>query len=224
MASTKFILDGSAGPIDLLVEDPVGVEPKGIAWVGHPHPLFGGTRDNKVVQTIARALLALGYQVLRQNFRGVGKSGGAFDHGTGETTDAMQVLNWAKAKQPNLPIVIAGFSFGSLVAANMVQILSQNNDLKLAINPSTPIEQIILVGTAVTRWNVPPVPQTSLIVHGALDDVIPLVDVQKWASEHQLKLTVIEATGHFFHGQLNRLKNLIFEHWKRPDLRVDELS
>jgi uncharacterized protein len=228
MTSTKIILEGVSGAIDLLVEEPDGDEPKGIAWVGHPHPLFGGTRDNKVVQSMARALLALGYQVLRQNFRGVGASGGAFDHGTGETADALQVLNWARAKQPNLPIVVCGFSFGSVVAANLVQILTQHDEpiinLNSALIASPIIEKIVLVGTAVTRWTVPPVPQTSLIIHGAQDDVIPLAEVQVWAEKHQLKVAVIESTGHFFHGQLNRLKNLMFEHWQRPDLRVDELS
>ncbi len=235
MTSTKLLLEGVSGAIDLLVEEPDG-QPKGIAWVGHPHPLFGGTRDNKVVQTMARALLALGYQVLRQNFRGVGASGGTFDHGAGETTDALQVLNWARAKQPNLPVVITGFSFGSVVAANLVQILTQNDepkvDLNLGLNSASNlaliaspiIEQIVLVGTAVTRWTVPPIPQTSLIIHGAQDDVIPLAAVQTWADKHQLKLTVVESTGHFFHGQLNRLKNLMFDHWQRPDLRVEELS
>jgi uncharacterized protein len=232
VTSTIILLEGASGAIDLLVEAPVGDEPKGIAWVGHPHPLFGGTRDNKVVQTMARALLALGYQVLRQNFRGVGASGGAFDHGAGETTDALQVLNWARTKQPNLPIVVTGFSFGSVVAANLVQTFSQNDEAKrdlnsasnLALIASPIIEHIVLVGTAVTRWTVPPVPQTSLIIHGAQDDVIPLAAVQAWADKHQLNLTVVESTGHFFHGQLNRLKNLMFDHWQRPDLRVEELS
>jgi uncharacterized protein len=228
MTSTKMILEGVSGAIDLLVEEPDGNEPRGIAWVGHPHPLFGGTRDNKVVQTMARALLALGYQVLRQNFRGVGASGGTFDHGTGETADALQVLNWARAKQPNLPIVVCGFSFGSVVAANLFQIFNQNDDPKVGLNPALiaapNIEHIVLVGTAVSRWTVPPVPQTSLIVHGAQDDVIPLAEVQAWADKHQLKLTVVESTGHFFHGQLNHLKNLMFDHWQRPDLRVEELS
>jgi uncharacterized protein len=216
MAAIRTLLDGAAGPIDLLIEDPVGMELKGIAWVGHPHPLFSGTRDNKVVQTMARALLALGYQVLRQNFRGVGQSAGTFDHGIGETADAMLVLESARAKHPDLPIVIAGFSFGSVVAANMAQ------ELGKADLPA--IDQIILIGTAVTRWTVPPVPHTTLIIHGELDDVIPLAAVQEWTAKHQLSLTVIESTGHFFHGKLNRLKNLIFEHWHRPDLRVDELS
>lgn len=248
MTSTKILLEGICGAIDLLVEEPLVQQPRGIAWIGHPHPLFGGTRDNKVVQTMARALLALGYQVLRQNFRGVGASDGIFNHGTGETTDALQVLNWARAKQPSLPVVITGFSFGSVVAANLVQIFTQNDepktdlssnlntDLNLASNSalnsatnlemitSPIIEHIVLVGTAVTRWTVPPVPQTSLIIHGAQDDVIPLAAVRAWADKHQLKLTVVESTGHFFHGQLNRLKNLMFDHWQRPDLRVEEIS
>jgi uncharacterized protein len=226
MKSTQWLLEGAEGSIDLLVEEPVDTELIGIAWVGHPHPLFGGTRDNKVVQTMARALLALGYQVLRQNFRGVGKSIGAFDNGVGETADALQVLDWACAQRPKLPVVIAGFSFGSLVAANMAQILTQKTASgilpQIETSASPTIEQIVLVGTAVTRWTVPPVPQTSLIIHGAQDDVIPLADVQTWAEQHQLKLTVIESTGHFFHGQLNRLKNLMFAHWQRLDLRVDE--
>ncbi len=241
MRATKILLKGAAGDIDLLVETPFNeaegetateaikdFKPKGIAWIGHPHPLFGGTRDNKVVQTMARALLALGYQVLRQNFRGVGASGGSFDQGEGETADAQIVLDWARKQHPELPIVLAGFSFGSVVAARLAQDLNAiTRDIVQTNNQGTAhsvvqIEHIVLVGTAVTRWNVPPVPQSSLIIHGAQDDVIPLAAVQDWASQHELSVIVIEGTGHFFHGQLNRLKNLVFTHWHRNDLLVDE--
>lgn len=212
-------IEGQAGVIDLLVEeqgsptDPSG----GLAWIGHPHPLFGGTRDNKVVQTLAKAFQTLGYSTIRPNFRGVGQSQGVFDNALGETDDALLTIQWAQKHLQTLtanpkPLVLAGFSFGSVVAARVYE---------RYIKETTIAPQMVLVGTATSRWAVPCVPPDSLIIHCDDDDVIPLTSVLSWASQNELTVQVLSGGGHFFHGKLNHLKNLVFTHWHRPDLLVE---
>jgi uncharacterized protein len=209
--TTLQILTGPAGQIDIRLDSPANT-PIGIVWLGHPHPLFGGTRDNKVVQTLNRAFLSLGYCTVLPNFRGVGKSDGTFDNGIGELQDAILTLRWMQ-QQWQLPLVLAGFSFGSVIAAQL-NAHCQTEQLK--------VDQIVLVGTAVGRWSVPPVAPTSLIIHGQLDDVITLAQVEQWAWPLGINVSVIADTGHFFHGKLNQLKNLVFKHWGRSDLVVPE--
>ncbi len=201
------LLAGAAGKIDIRVDTPE--QPIGMAWLGHPHPLFGGTRDNKVVQTVNRALLALGYITVMPNFRGVGQSESVFDNGVGELADAVLTLQWM-TQQFKRPLVLAGFSFGSVIAA------------QLASTQAQPPEHTVLIGTAVTRWSVPPITSNSLVIHGARDDVIPLTDVLAWAHTTGVKVCVIENAGHFFHGHLIELKNRLFEHWGRNDLLAPE--
>jgi uncharacterized protein len=202
-------LDGQAGLIDLRIDTPPQA-PIGTAWIGHPHPLFGGARDNKVVQTLNRALLSLGYQTVMPNFRGVGLSGGAFDNGVGELQDALLTIEYLR-QQNDLPLVLAGFSFGSVIAALL------NEQL-----PLEAVAKVILVGTAVSRWRVPKVAPSSLVIHGSQDEVIPLADVLQWAQPIGVSVTVIDQASHFFHGALNQLKNHVFDHWGRIDLRVPE--
>jgi uncharacterized protein len=227
VSKTEFVLiPGPVGLIDLAIDQPLDsadsrlkLQRIKIAWVGHPHPLFGGTRDNKVVTTTSRALNALGYITLRQNFRGVGKSEGEFDQALGETEDALAVIAWANqhlfSDQPEvIELQLSGFSFGSVVAARVAQRIRESSNELLRLSP------IVLLGTAVSRWDVPSVPQDSLLIHGSEDDVIPLEPVQLWASSQGLPVKVIDGAGHFFHGQLNQVKNLIFEHWNRQDLMV----
>jgi uncharacterized protein len=214
------IIAGPVGDIELALDSAhselADSASQGIAIIGHPHPLFGGTRDNKVVQTLSRALCDLGYLCIRPNFRGVGKTQGVHDHGVGETLDMRAVYDWAGAKFPlrfNHPIVLAGFSFGSFVVARLNQQL-----------PIGAVERMIMVGTAAGKWPMPNVPSNSLVIHGDQDDVIELSAVMLWAKAQTLPVHVIADTGHFFHGKLNQLKNLIYTTWQRQDLVIPELG
>ena len=176
---------------------------KGLAFVAHPHPLFGGTMDNKVVQTLSRAFLQSGWDCLRFNFRGVGQSEGIYDGGLGETEDALEAL---RQLAPEGPLALAGFSFGAFVAC---QTISQ-------LWPTQRLQKILLVGTAVTHFNPTPLPadlhDQTLVVHGESDDTVALPAVLQWAAPQGLPVMVVPACGHFFHGQLPLLKSLVLRH------------
>jgi len=200
----RLALQGAAGAIEALRDAPAeGTEPQGIAVIAHPHPLFGGTMDNKVVQTLARAFVANGWTAVRFNFRGVGGSAGVHDEGRGECDDFLAVVKQAAAEGP---LAIAGFSFGGFVAASALARLWGERDVR----------QIVLVGTAAARFAVPPVPpeahDRALVVHGEHDDTVSLAAVMDWARPQILPVTVVPGGGHFFHGQLPLLKNLVSRH------------
>ena len=188
---------GPAGDIECALDMP-GSAPRGLAVVCHPHPQHGGTMDNKVVQTLARAFVQLGYAALRFNFRGVGASAGAWAHGPGEIDDALAVV--ASQRAPGQPLVLAGFSFGAYVASNVAARLAE---------AGTPAERLVLVGPAASRFGVAAVPADTLVLHGEADDVVPLSAVFDWARPQALPVTVIPGAGHFFHGQLPLLKSLV---------------
>ena len=174
----------------------------GIALVAHPHPLQGGTLDNKVVQTLAKTFFALGYAAVRFNFRGVGGSQGVFDDGIGETDDALMVLAHAKAKLGDaLPVVLAGFSFGSFVQTRVAKAIEA--------------QRLVLIGPAVRRFAVEEVPADTIVVHGEEDDVVPLADVLAWARPLELPIVVFPGCGHFFHGRLPQLQRVITGMWQR---------
>jgi uncharacterized protein len=186
---------GPAGRLECAVDEPAGA-PRGIALIAHPHPLFGGTLDNKVVQTLARAFVELGYTAWRPNFRGVGASEGHHDEGRGEVDDLAAVLAHAQAARP----VLAGFSFGAAMAA------------KLAARVQC--ERMVLVGTAVTNQAVPPVPAGTLVIHGEADETIPLAAVLDWARPQDLPVLVVPGADHFFHRKLPALKLAVTANWK----------
>ena len=193
---------GEAGAIEGLLDQPEGAS-RGVAVVAHPHPLFGGTMDNKVVQTLARAFVQCGWTVARFNFRGVGASEGAHDAGAGEAKDFLVVVEQAA---PTGALAIAGFSFGSFVASHAIQSLWEQRD----------IEKIVFVGTATERLAVADVPaalhEKSLVVHGEQDDTVSLASVMDWARPQSLPVLVVPGGGHFFHGQLPLLKSLVVRH------------
>jgi alpha/beta superfamily hydrolase len=193
---------GPAGDIECAL-DMLGSAPRGLAVVCHPHPQHGGTMDNKVVQTLARAFVQLGYAALRFNFRGVGASAGAWAHGPGEIDDALAVV--ASQRAPGQPLVLAGFSFGAYVASNVAARLAE---------AGTPAERLVLVGPAASRFGVAAVPADTLVLHGEADDVVPLSAVFDWARPQALPVTVIPGAGHFFHGQLPLLKSLVVGAWR----------
>jgi uncharacterized protein len=200
----RFQLAGPAGIVEALRDEPMaGVALRGVAVIAHPHPLFGGTMDNKVVQTLARAFVQAGWVALRFNFRGVGASEGAHDEGRGELDDMVAVV---ASQAPDGPLALAGFSFGSFVAAGAVERLW----------PLRAIEKIVLVGTAAQKFQVPALPaeahDRALVIHGEQDDTVPLAAVMDWARPQSLPVTVVPGGGHFFHGQLPLLKSLVARH------------
>lgn len=187
---------GAAGAIECAIDQP-SVSPVGIAVICHPHPQFGGTMDNKVVQTLARAMLQLGFVSVRFNFRGVGASEGAWDEGRGEVDDALAVI--AAHRRPGQRFVLAGFSFGGYVAA---QAASQ---LDAAARP----ERLVLIAPSTQKHQLPVVPADTLVVQGESDDVVPLAATFDWARPQSLPVTVVPGGSHFFHGQLPLLKDIV---------------
>ena len=192
---------GPAGEIECAVDTPVGA--RGVAVLCHPHPQHGGTMDNKVVQTLARAFVQLGYAAVRFNFRGVGASQGHWDHGRGEIDDALAVV--AAVRQAGEPLVLGGFSFGGFVASNAAARLPE----------AERAERLVLIAPAVVNFSVPPVSQDTVLIHGEADDVVPLAALLDWARPQSLPVTVFPGTGHFFHGQLSLLKQRIVAGWQR---------
>ena len=190
-ASTRReFIAGPAGRIECAVDSPEG-DARGVALVAHPHPLFGGTLDNKVVQTLARAFVELGYETWRPNFRGVGQTEGVHDEGRGELEDLQAVLNAIKTDK----FVLAGFSFGASLAA------------KLAEREKP--EWMVLVGVGITRIMAPPVPPGTLLIHGENDDTVPLGAVLEWARPQELPVVVVPGADHFFHRKLHILRALV---------------
>ena len=198
----RLELQGPAGRIQLLRNAPEGGS-RGIAVISHPHPLFGGTMDNKVVQTLARAFVQCGWTALRFNFRGVGASQGTYDEGRGEAEDFLSVV---RELAPEGPLALAGFSFGAYVAAQALQSLWSTRDVRA----------VVLVGTAASRFPVPPLPpeahERTLAIHGEIDDTVVLSSVLDWARPQSLPVTVVPGVEHFFHGQLPLLKSLVVRH------------
>jgi uncharacterized protein len=191
---------GPAGRIECAVDLPAA-SPLGLAVVCHPHPQFGGTLDNKVVQTIARACLELGWASVRFNFRGVGASEGAWDEGRGEVDDALAVLSsWrAKPEFAALPFLLAGFSFGGFVA------VTASHRLPEGVVP----RRLVLVGPSTEKQSVDKAPADTLVIHGEIDDVVPLAATLAWARPQNLPVIVFPGVGHFFHGQIALLKKVI---------------
>jgi uncharacterized protein len=204
---------GPAGAIECAIDEPAHapgahgahlVAPRGVAVLCHPHPQHGGTLDNKVAQTLARAFVQLGYRAVRFNFRGVGASAGAWDHGQGEVDDALAVI--AAFREPALPLALGGFSFGAYVASQAAARLPEG----------ARAERLVLVGPAVRNFEMAAVPPDTLVVHGEVDDVVALSDVLDWARPQVLPVTVVPGTGHFFHGHLTLLRQLVVGAWHSP--------
>jgi alpha/beta superfamily hydrolase len=202
----KLEIQGPVGRMEAMVDTPLGQdsgEMLGTAVIAHPHPLFGGTMQNKVVQTVARAFVLCGWRAVRFNFRGVGQSEGTHDAGPGEVQDMLAMV---QQLAPEGPLALAGFSFGAFVTSHVVQ----------ALHVKRAVDKLILVGTAASRFDVAPIPLTlherTLVLHGEADDTVPLADVLQWARPQNLPVTVVPGVEHFFHGQLPLLRSLVTRH------------
>ncbi|MDP1741754.1 MAG: alpha/beta fold hydrolase [Polaromonas sp.] len=198
----KISIAGPVGALEVALDAPTGTS-RGVAVIAHPHPLFGGTLDNKVVQTMARAFTQAGWTAVRFNFRGVGASEGVYDEGRGEVEDMLAVVQHAA---PTGELALAGFSFGAFVTSHVFARLLAKR----------PVAKLVLVGTAASRFAVAPIAEAAheqtLVVHGELDDTVPLQAVLDWARPQLLPVTVVPGGGHFFHGQLPLLKSLVARH------------
>jgi uncharacterized protein len=197
--------DGLAGVIDCALDWPEGA-PTGWALVLHPNPSQGGTRDNKVVTTIARACVQRGLLAIRPNFRGIGSSGGAFDHGKGELLDMAALVEQFRVRYPEIaamPWVLGGFSFGTSIA---VQLYAKWDRLQKNL-PNI----VVLTGSAALRFRHSDVkaPEDALVIHGEVDEVVPLSEVMDWARPLGMPVVVIPEAGHFFHGKLLILRQLV---------------
>lgn len=208
----KSLIAGPAGHIEIAVDLPDAVRdgtasPRGIALVAHPHPLFGGTMDNKVAQTLARTFVQLGYAVFRSNFRGVGATEGVHDNGVGEVDDLLAVLAHMRAQTgyQALPLVLAGFSFGTFVLSHVAVRLRESGQ---------EIERMVFVGTAASRWQVAEVPADTLVIHGETDETVPIAAVYDWARPQELPVVVIPGAEHFFHRKLHVLKRIVVDAWR----------
>lgn len=198
----KTSFAGPAGAIEIAIDAPAGAS-RGVAVIAHPHPLFGGTLDNKVVQTLARAFTQSGWTAVRFNFRGVGGTEGAHDEGRGEAEDMLAVVQQVA---PSGALALAGFSFGAFVTSHVFE----------RLHATRTIDKLVLVGAAASRFTVAAIPEAAhgdtLVIHGEQDDTVPLQSVLDWARPQALPVTVVPGGGHFFHGQLPLLKNLVFRH------------
>ena len=194
-ASTRReFVAGPVGRIECAIDGPEGAPPIGVALIAHPHPLFGGTLDNKVVQTLARAFVELGYETWRPNFRGVGETEGTHDEGRGELEDLAAIVAHLKPER----LALAGFSFGAGVQALLAQRVRA--------------EKLVLIGLAVTRFALPPVQAGTLVIHGEQDDTVPLAAVLDWTRPQDLPVVVIPGADHFFHRKLHILRTLVRSH------------
>ena len=199
-ASDRIFIDGGAGKIEVAVDRPAETPVRGVALVAHPHPLYGGTLDNKVVQTLAKTFVDLGYIALRPNFRGVGRSEGAHDEGRGETEDLLAVLAHARRSFGELPVVLAGFSFGAAVQTQIAR----------RVTP----QRVVVVGLAVDRFPSETVPRDSIVIHGERDETVPLARVLDWARPQELPVIVVPGADHFFHLRLNIIRDIVKNSWR----------
>lgn len=200
---------GAAGPIEALLERAArGGGPSAVAITCHPHPLHGGTMRNKVVHTLSRSLVRLGAVGLRFNFRGVGASAGSYANGEGELDDALTVIDWATREWPRLPLYVAGFSFGAMVALRAAGARAA---------AGRPAAGLVTVAPAVDRFDFdfhhPSCPW--LVVQGEDDDVVAADAVRRWCGriEPAPSLELWSGTGHYFHGRLNDLARAVAEHF-----------
>lgn len=196
MKRYKLRIAAAAGQVETLIDDP-GTQRSGLLLMAHPHPLHGGSLENKVVTTVAKTALQQGWVAVRPNFRGVGMSEGVFDKGRGETEDLLAVMRFVEKSYPGLPWILAGFSFGAYVQHRLRQ--------------QVQAQRLILIAPAVTMYAFDPVPADTVVIFGDADELIPPQAMQQWADAQHLTVKRIPAAGHFFHGKLKQLQQAFIE-------------
>jgi alpha/beta superfamily hydrolase len=196
----RHTLEGPAGKLEALLESGEGTTPLANAVICHPHPLHGGAMDNKVVHTLSRAFVGLGFRALRFNFRGVGQSEGEYDNGPGELQDALAAVTWMRNSGPDLPLWIAGFSFGAAIAIRTAM--------------ETEVDGLISIAPAAARLakgmdKQPECPW--LIIHGDQDELVDVDETVEWVNELKPgpELAVFQDSTHFFHGKLILLRQTV---------------
>ena len=189
--SRKLTLNGHAGPIEAMLSIPQH-SANALAVVCHPHPLYGGSMDNKVVHYTAKTLLEMGFTVLRFNFRGVGTSAGKHDNAVGEVDDAMIAVDWLRQQFPGKALLLAGFSFGAYIAARAAALTQA--DVLITIAPAVNLYDFSLIEVE-CPW---------LLIQGDADEVVPPEQVKAWVTQNNRLSRVIwlEGASHFFHGRL----------------------
>ncbi len=203
-APEQVLLTGAAGAIETVIELPAE-SARGIALIAHPHPLYGGTFENKVAQTLARAFVELGHVAVRPNFRGVGASEGEHDAGIGEAADLVAIANAMRQRFGALPLVLAGYSFGGFVQTMVAE--------------QTDPARLVLVAPAVGRisagrdYETRRVPDHTLVIHGDVDETVPLANVLAWANPQELPIVVIPGCDHFFHRKLHVIRAIVKRAW-----------
>jgi uncharacterized protein len=198
MTQHKFSIPAPSGVLQGVVHMPT-TEPRAIAVVAHPLPIMGGTMDNKVVTTLVKTFVELGFIAIRFNFRGVGESSGVYDEGNGEVDDVQAIVQYALDEFGSLPLILSGFSFGGYVQARVAEKISPH--------------KLVLIAPAVGRFAMPLVPANTLLIHGELDEVVALADLFTWARKQHLPIVVVPEATHYFHGHLHHLKSIVSQHF-----------
>ena len=205
----RILIDGPTGKIDVIVENPGA--PKGIAIIAHPHPRGGGANTNKVAYTLARTFIGLGYAAFRPNFRGVGGTEGTHDEGRGETDDLLAVIHEAQRRCGDIPVALAGFSFGAYCQTRVAKRLAEAGH---------PAQRLVLVGTAAgfvegtRQYETEAVPHDTIVIHGSSDETVPLSNVLEWAQPLDLPVVVVPGADHFFHRRLHLIRDIVTRAWR----------
>lgn len=199
---SHFIIPGPAGDIEIATALPKEKQVLVTGVVCHPHPLYGGAMNNKVVTTLAKTMRSLGIATIRFNFRGVGQSAGSYAEGIGESEDLLAVLDWVKQVRPLDKVFLAGFSFGSYVAARVAD--------------QWPVSQLITVAPPVNHFDFDNLSKSYspwLVVQGEQDEVVPAEEVFAWIKKQTFPIQLIKMpnASHFFHGHLIELQDLVSE-------------
>ena len=200
---SEMLIPGPAGDLEVrleLLDDAKEGRPVPLAVICHPHPVYGGTMNNKVVHILAAGFRELDAHTLRFNFRGVGRSAGKFDNGIGETDDLLAVVKWARARFPDSPLWLGGFSFGAWIALKATAKLQP--------------ERLVLVAPPVDMYDFNRIPEVSvpwMVIQGGEDEVVSASAVASWVAQRQPapQFKILDSAGHFFHGQLNHLKDAL---------------
>ncbi len=200
-----FFISGAAGSLECLMESPEG-NPIGIVLIAHPHPLYGGDMHNKVVQTIAKAFNMLGYIAVRMNCRGVGMSQGSHDNGKGEAEDMALLLEQMQGDYPDLPVILGGYSFGTYVQSLLCESIGR---------VGKPQPRMVLVSTTAGIWATDAVPADTVLIHGDLDEMIPLSSLLDWARPQGLTVNVITGADHFYNRRLLPIRDIIMTQFRR---------